>query len=49
MSLVTTCKARGIDAEAYLKDVLERLGKDPSLDPATLMPRACQKAHAQAR
>ena len=48
MSVVATCKARGIDPEAYLRDVLARIAADDDVDPATLTPRAWQKARAQA-
>lgn len=48
MSVVATCKARGIDPEAYLRDVLARIAADDDVDPATLTPRAWQKHRAAA-
>ncbi len=46
MCVVATCKARGIDPEAYLRDVLQRIAEDDAADPATLTPRAWQKRPA---
>lgn len=38
-SLVATCKAHGIDAWAYLRDVLERIPTHPNSRRAELLPR----------
>jgi transposase len=44
-SVVATCKAHGIDAWAYLRDVLERIPTHPNRRRAELLPRAWKAAH----
>ncbi len=46
MCVVATCKARGIDPGAYLRDVLQLIAEDAAADPATFTPRAWQKRPA---
>ncbi len=38
--------ARGINPEAYLRDVLQLIAEDAAADPATFTPRAWQKRRA---
>jgi hypothetical protein len=44
-SLVATFKAHGIDAWAYLRDVLERIPTHPNRRRAELLPRNWKTAH----
>jgi transposase len=47
-SLTATCKEHGIDAWAYLKDVLERIPTHPNRRRTELLPRNWKVAQAAA-
>jgi len=47
-SIVATCKAHGIDAWAYLRDVLARISTHPNRRRAELLPRHWKAARADA-
>lgn len=47
-SLVLSCKESGVDPQAYLEDVLRRIGSTPIQDLATLTPWGWKAARAQA-
>jgi hypothetical protein len=52
MSLCTTCKAMGIDPQAYLRDVLDRISTHPASRIAELLPdrwQALRQAGATAK
>ena len=45
MSLCTTCKNLGIDPQAYLRDVLDRISTHPAKRIDELLPDRWQELH----
>ena len=48
MSLCTTCKDLGIDPQAYLRDVLDRISTHPAKRIDELLPDRWQELHRPA-
>ena len=46
-SLIYSCKAIGVDPEAYLEDVLQAVATTPSSQAATLTPWAWAERHPE--